>query len=494
MEFTEPLIHTALLGTDKRQLKKEDVPAHLATTLELIEQSALYKEESFLQVATILANYRKCGVMPLHEEAITITKAETEERAYANATTHQVLKDILAEESPALVGYWLQVCDHFKLVVQPELIPALLELGAKHKVWQPLVISCTGKRGEWLSSFNHRWQFNPKESEDELWHRGTGEQRRQVLQTLRAKEPAKAREWLQEAWPQENANTKANLLGQLSINVSNEDKEWLESLLTEKSSKVKEVALELLKRIPTSEIVQQYRHLVQQAVRLRKEKGLLGIGSKENLEIHSLSNEDEAIFKSGIEKLSNLKEFTDDEFIIYQLMQSVPPVNWETHLGKTPEEIIQLFKKGKDTKKYLPAITQATLLFKDAKWALALAQYSDDFYAVIVPLLPASEWNQYSLKYAEQYGDEIIQLALQRSEEWSMELAKVIFKHAAKNPYGYHRSFWTQHIQYVPIAATAELEKATPSEEYLKNMWSTTSEYIMKLLTLKLETLKAFQS
>jgi hypothetical protein len=38
----------------------------------------------------------------------------------------------------------------------------------------------------------------------------------------------------------------------------------------------------------------------------------------------------------------------------------------------------------------------------------------------------------------------------------------------------------------------AELEKCTPPEEHLRTMWSNSSNYIIKLISLKIQTLKAF--
>ena len=67
-----------------------------------------------------------------------------------------------------------------------------------------------------------------------------------------------AREALQQTWPQENAAAKETLLEEMLVNAGDEDVAWLESLLNEKSAKVKEAALQVLKTIPSSTIVQSY--------------------------------------------------------------------------------------------------------------------------------------------------------------------------------------------------------------------------------------------
>ena len=119
-------------------------------------------------------------------------------------------------------------------------------------------------------------------------------------------------------------------------------------------------------------------------------------------------------------------------------------------------------------------------------------QYSDIFYLEIMPLLPLQQQELYSNKYFEQHPDQIINYAVQRKAEWSIELTKNILRHIAKNPYQYNRSFFNQHIHLFPVPIVGELEKCTPPEEHQRTMWSNTSDYITKLITLKIQTLKAF--
>ena len=73
MESWNQIIHTALLGTDKKQLKKEELPEELAESFELVKQFNSDREDSFLQSAALLYNFRQCGVSPLHKESISKT-------------------------------------------------------------------------------------------------------------------------------------------------------------------------------------------------------------------------------------------------------------------------------------------------------------------------------------------------------------------------------------------------------------------------------------
>jgi len=493
MQSWDIIINTAMMGTDKKQVAITDVTEGLAEASVLIhENTAKDKEEKFLQLASLVFNYRQCGTLPAQKE-IMIPLAPAEDKEYCNMAATQVLNDIISEQNMPLLRFWLQHCYEKQRLVKPEMVPLLLSTGVQQKKLQLLIAGCCGKRGEWLSRFNPEWNFSSAQEDGELWQTGTPEQRKELLKEKRKTDPAKAREWLQQTWQQEDANTKTGLLELLSENIGEDDIPFLEALSIEKSKKVKETAQELLRQIPGSATVKQFQEALKNSVTLKKGKALLGMMSKTVLQFKlSLPNED--IYKTGIDKLSNTKEYTDDEFIIYQLIQNTPLSFWETHLETDPAVIIDLFAKDATGKKMIPALVMAIQRFRDKRWALFFMEHSTVFYIDIIPLLDTAKQELYSNKFFDQYPENIIYYATQRETEWGIGLTKNIFSYAAKNAYKYNKSFYSQHIDYIPVHVVAELEKCTPPEENLRVMWSNTSEYIIKLITLKIQTIKAFNS
>lgn len=491
MEFWNNIINTALLGTDKRQVVSNELPAELAEVYEqFATNETLDKEEKFLQITSVAFNYRQCGTMPFIKKDLVFEKASLETKAYCNTIALQALTDILEEQSYSLLKFWLLYCYKLQQIVLPEIIPTLFAIAANKKHLSHLIIECCGERGFWLSRFNPTWNFYAPENDIDAWQNGTAEQRKKVIKKLHQSEPAKAREWLQQTWPSENANAKAELLKQLATSVTADDADWLESLQEKKSQKIKDVLLGLLKQIPASSIVGSYRNIVEKSITLKKEKAFLGMVNKTGLHIQ-LSGIDENIFKTGIEKLSNTKEFTDDEFILYQLMQFNPPENYETHFNSSPELVIDYFQKEKATQKFLGALVDSIVTFKNNKWANAFMQHSDKFYSSLLPVLSEDEQDKYSVKFFDKEPDNIIRLAKERQSEWSVELTKAIFKHTAKQMYQYNRTFFNECILLIPTIV-GELEKCTPQEEDFRNAWSSMSEYISKLISLKLQTIQAF--
>ncbi|MEP6748966.1 MAG: DUF5691 domain-containing protein [Bacteroidota bacterium] len=492
MQFWNQIIHTALLGTDKKQLVPAELGPVLSAIAEEVAPQPASKEEQFLQIASLAFNYRLAGVTVLQKKEFTISTAVVEEKEYCSAAATRVLKDILLEESLPLLKFWLQACQYKKRLVTPDLLPVILKTGAAQKALQQVIIDCGGKRAEWLSQFNTDWKFSSGISREELWQTGTPEQRRVILQQLRKEDPAMALEWIQQTWPQEDANTKADFIKILLISLSENDITFLERLSNEKSKKVKDEALALLKKIPTSSIVQQYWNIIKQSLLVKKEKALLGMVNKTVLQVGHPSSIDETIFKTGIEKLSNNKEFTDEDYIAYQLMQNIPLSFYEAQWQLKPEEIIDLFQKNSASKRFLPALVLSIVHFSDERWAIFFMQYCTTFYTDIIPLLPVKQQEYYSNKFFTDQPENIIHHATQREHEWGPELAASILRHAAKSPYQYNRSFFNQHIHLIPFAIAAELERFTPTDDGFRVMWSNTSGYILKLLSLKIQTLKAF--
>ena len=475
-----------MMGTDKKQIGVAEVPEGLQEVVGyILDNSATDKEEKFLQLVSLAFNYRQCGIIP-EQTNTQIPVAPGEVKSYCSAAAMQALNDIIIEENIPVLKLWLQLCNQQQQIVRPEAVPALLTTGTTQKKLQLLIADCCGKRGEWLATFNSSWNFSSTQTDEERWHTGTIDQRKEILKQTRKTEPHKARDLVQQTWDKEDANTKTSFLEILADNTQQEDITFLESLANEKSKKVRDQAMQLLKQIPGSSIVQLYEKTLGESVTLKKEKGLLGIKSKTVLQFKLPGSVDESIYKSGIDKLCNNKELTDDEHIIHQLVANVPPVFWEQHLQMTPEEIIYLFLKDNTGKKMITALVTATTRFKDTNWAHQLSLHGGSFYIDLIVLLATQDQEKYANKFFDKFPDFIIEYATAKESEWNVELAMNICRHAARNPYQYNRTFFNENIHLIPAAIVPELERSGLQEEW--------RDHIIKLVNLKTQSIKAFNS
>ncbi|MDF2191199.1 DUF5691 domain-containing protein [Paraflavitalea sp. CAU 1676] len=495
MEMWQEMLNAAMMGTDKRPPGVESLTPDLQEAVSLIvQQTDADREEQFLRIASLAFNYRQCGVSPMKNAAQEGLVAGEEDKAYCTPQALQVLKDIIEEDNVALLQRWLQECVDREQLIHPELLPAMLSQGKQHKKLQTLLGHCCGKRGAWLGRFNPEWNFSIEVADTEVWQTGSLEQRKAALQDMRNTDPALGREWLQKTWPQEDANTKTELLAMLVTNIGAEDAPFLEGLAGEKSKKVKEQAVSLLRRIPSSSVVQLYEQVLRQSISYKKEKVLPGLSSKHLLDIQLPSTIDEQVFKSGIEKLSDKKGVSDEDFIVYQLAACVPPSIWEQLLGGSPEEVIAVLKKDVKGKYLIASIAQAIVQFNDRTWALAFVKHVDTNYIELFPLLPANEQDAYAINALSHSADRAIILCAERPGEWSIDLTRQIFRYAARHPYQYNRSFYSQHIERFPFAILFELDGLTPPEEHFKPMWSNISTYLHKLIGLKQQLFQSFNA
>jgi hypothetical protein len=476
MEAWNTIINKALLGTEKGGLRKEDLPADLAGAHDAIIAAAPDREEVFLQLAALTYNYRQCGLVPLTQEATAIAPAAPEEKQYASAFAHGVLSE-LQESGSSLLRLWLEHCAAKNEIVQPEKVPSLLDIATKESELRALIQDCCGNRGAWLAQFNPQWGEAVSTDPNELFETGTPSERITALQQIGDVDPQRATELLQLAWPKESAATKAELLEAFAPYAGESDVPWLEALLAEKSVKVRDAALKVLKTLPPSSIVQQYWAILKESVRMVTSKGLLGFGSKTSLQIQ-LARVDSAIFKTGIQELSGQAKESDEAFVLYQLMGAVPPNLWEEQLRMEPEKILELF--AKEHKALLPAFGLAATRFKNISWLRLLIKKDEGrFYPDAVRLLPQPEAEAYALTVMNE-DDAATATVLHNidafSEEWNQ----------------YNRAFFGRIAHLLPVSALFDLEALAPKEEHLASTWKNTAQHIARLITLKSDTLKAF--
>lgn len=483
------IVNTVLLGTGKKQLRKDDLPPALSAVADtVLGNKSLDVETQFLHLAAIALNYRQSGVTALQDSSVTLEPAPAEVLPYCSPAAWQALHTAIDMGLQALILYWMEACAAAQQLAPPEFIPTLMDMAIREKQWRNIAVIVCGKRGEWLGQLNPEWAFKKAETNEERWQTGSLEERKQVLSSIRQENPAQAREWLQQTWSQENAATRAELLKVLQINAGEEDVPWLETLLTDKSSKVKDETWTLLKQLPTSAIIQAYWQLLQQSITPSK-KGLL---NRKSLDIELQLPSDKRIADSGIQLLSSSKSVSDDAFILYQLTTYVPPVWWENYLQTDKKGVITYFNNTELTQQFNQALGLAAIRFKDLEWLQLILKESKEFFKDALQALPVHEQEAYALRFFEKEPQFLIRFLSERDYEWGLPLTRELFKWIAKNPYQYNRNFFDKQVQNIPLSIAGELESFAPDLPAYQATWNNTTEHIKRLLTCKAAINKAF--
>ncbi len=493
MKIWEDIVHTAMLGTDKPSPVNTDWPQELATIVDDIDAAGEQDKESrFLQKAAIVYNYRQCGFTPLQKSELSFAPAQAETKSHCSAVAAQLLTAILHEDNLSLLQLWLSHCDDSHQLLPSVMIPVVLDKAAKNEVIRQLAINCSGNRGTWLSQYNPDWSYFNIASDEEIWRTGIADERFRVLLKVRLQDAAKGLEWLQQTWPQESAANKSNLLKTLQNNLSAADMPWLESLLSEKSQKVKEQVEYLLKQLPGSSIVQLYEEVLGQSVSLKQEKALLGLVNKTKLQFQLPADLNPQIFNTGIEKMAgpNVKT-SDEDYIMFQLISSVPPSFWERHLQASREQVIEYFEKYAADK--VQALCNAVVLFKSKEWQpLVLKQKL--FNPNLLYQLSPQQQDEYLMRFVKEEPKSVVQEALNIDHEWSPAFTLEALRFLADNPYQYGQFVFRSLIQFLPASINNQLDSIKAKDPYLQSLWEKNRNYLQKLLNLKQQIPQVFNT
>jgi hypothetical protein len=233
------VVATALVGTDRRPVDGG------ATAL--------------LDTAAELGLRRRAGIDAAHGVPLP-EPAPDDEAQPASPTATTRLAGLLdpftsidgrgAETRLELVDEWLEK----GRLAAGDLLPALLDLGRRHRRLRPALLAAGGERGRWLAAQRADWRYLLGEADEreltEPWDLAPIGRRIGHLTALRRRDPAAGRALLISTWDAENADDRAALLGTLDIGLSTDDEELLEPALDDRRREVRGMALDLLARLP----------------------------------------------------------------------------------------------------------------------------------------------------------------------------------------------------------------------------------------------------
>lgn len=257
-----------------------------------------------------------------------------------------------------------------------ELLPAALTAGVQAKEVRAALAPILGKRSRWLAQFNPAWSWITQYLEDTnetlpenaetLWQEGTQGQRSEILHRLRANSPAKARQWLEEVWKQEKAETKVAFLKTFETGLSLEDEPFLEQALDDRSSTTRTNAASLLALLPTSALTQRMQERADKILNYENESLLV---------IPPLKNAINQEWKrDGINADQAHGTGTQGERAVWlkQVLTLVPPHHWEERFHATPTQLINAVSKSEWALEVIENWANATLRYNDTQWIAPL--------------------------------------------------------------------------------------------------------------------------
>ncbi|WP_344610942.1 DUF5691 domain-containing protein [Dactylosporangium salmoneum] len=145
--------------------------------------------------------------------------------------------------------------------VPGELLPALLEVGRRHRALRPFVAAAGGARAEWLARQRPEWGYlgagvvEAPADDRQGWELGSIGRRVGILTAVRRGGPQgqqRGRDMLAQVWAAETPDDRAALLGALATGLSGDDEPMLETALDDRRKEVRLAALDLLALLPDS--------------------------------------------------------------------------------------------------------------------------------------------------------------------------------------------------------------------------------------------------
>lgn len=485
MLLSESIKQIALLGTSRKTIQPADFPAPLTEYINQINQQQTDPEDAFLQTITVHNLYYKSGIQTTNISDSILPPSNDETLDYLTTESTALLPLVLETDDIYFFKLWLTKANDSNHIVRPEWIPVLFTLTESYPNLKQLVNACCGERGRWVAHFNPLWKQNQHASNEDHWAHGSTLERKNELHRIRTENPQAGIELLKTTWKEENASMRLDFLCIVGETLSDSDEEWLNTLQKDKSQKVKDKAYDLLKRLSNSQLIQLYIETLKQTFQIKKGKALLGLVNSTKIEITPLTHVNPLIWESGIEKLSNIKNISDDVFIVMELLAHIPPNMLEAVTSLNPEELISTLKKDAVGINFMDSLCRATSRFQDAQWAaLLMVEFPDELVQDLIPALPMASRIEYLTKHIKMDPDPAIHLARIYLETWPQELAQLIFTHTSKNGYMYSKQFYTYSIQYL----TTQTIGALPSiqvDENIERTWSTHKSFITNRLQLK---------
>lgn len=240
-------VTAALLGTERR-----DPPVLPEAPAEAGDRAG-----RLLDQAALLAVRRRAGLVPSGAAPEPVAPAPVEDRPVVPRAAAARLRRILAGEQTRVLPEWLGAAAERGYRVPAQALPDLLERGRGDRALRPPIARAAGRRGVWLALQNTDWAYLVGSGDDpgggpEVWETGTRNRRAAYLTRLRSTEPERARELLRETWAKESAPDRAAFLAAFEHGLSPADEEFLEAALEDRGKDVRQLAADLLARLPGS--------------------------------------------------------------------------------------------------------------------------------------------------------------------------------------------------------------------------------------------------
>lgn len=422
------LVSVAVIGTDRRLFDGDHVPEPLRHTVAVASASA-----GFGGVVAAVWAYLQAGRAPREAlpEALaraTAVPAAADSRALLPGGALRTLAVILADvKLRPVLREWLYLAARGGRRLPPEWVPDLVD--ALGPVGGPLLRdleTAVGPRLSWLAHHDPPWSAlaaydGGRSPGRELaarlltvaaagaaadpdlrrhWASATDEERISAFADVRGADPTVARRLVGLVWPDEPGSTRASIVAHLDVGLSLADEPFLESCLGDRRGDVRREALRLLGTLPGSGFGHRMAGRTLPYVHLR-------LTPRPVLEISPPAEIDPSAARDGLGSFlgggsaghwrgRSVGEVPESQRgpLLVQMIAATPLDEWESYLGRTAEELIDLAIASEADQRLTSTLliegwSQAAAAQRNGRWAAALLAVGARPTSALTELVPA---------------------------------------------------------------------------------------------------------
>lgn len=367
-----PLLPLALVGTDRHAGPLPRWPGDMGALIAGAAEAAAHPATGALRAAAVLACCGLAGDLGQASASAPPPPAPHERMpAMQDAALVERAAWALRNGPPRLQQELLATLATQGCCLPPQLLPEALDLSRRSLALRPQVAAVLGERGRWLAALRDDWQHAAGAAEtadgDVAWDLGSLDQRRGLLWRQRQQDRTAARERLAAALPELPARERADLAAVLGQGLGMDDEALLGTLRRDRSREVRQVALNLLLRLPEAA---HPRRAAERTARLMSQERAL-LRKRWVIDAPTAADESWADDQVDLERPKQ-ESLGERAWWLYQCVRQVPLAWWTRHTGLAPADLLA-WARDSDWSEALQRGWHAVLLAApDATWAEAM--------------------------------------------------------------------------------------------------------------------------
>lgn len=309
------------------------------------------------------------------------------ERPACSPAAARFLERMLNQQDTALLPELLRLLDEAGRRAPDDLLPHVLEHGAKVPRLRPALLPIVGERGRWLGALNPAWRYAAVDLGDWRSLRAAWEAdpagRPALAEIVRRRDAATSRHLLESTWRTEGDVARRDLIRALEVELSLADEPFLERALDDRDAQVRRKAVDLLAAIPGSRLI----------ARMTAQAGDILTLAGGELTPRFPAVSDSMVRDGVVRPTSSPQSASERSRLLVQTVGVIPPAHWEERFATAPDDIARAALAGKWPRTLLTALSTAALRGRDRRWAAALLE-ADSYgerAGLLLPLLSPVE-------------------------------------------------------------------------------------------------------